>query len=189
MPHRTHRRRTTTTAVVVAGTLLGGGLAAVSTAAPALADVPVGEEYVSDLPWLNESNGWGPIERDASNGESAAGDGKPITIGGVVYEKGIGMHATGALSVELGANCTAFSAMVGLDDEVTSGVGTVQFQVFGDGTLLAETGVVTGDDAAVELTADVTGVDVLRLVANESTNGKNFDHADWADAKVTCSAG
>ena len=186
MPHRTHRRRTTTTAVVVAGTLLGGGLAAVSTAAPALADVPVGEAYVSDLPWLNESNGWGPIERDASNGESAAGDGKPITIGGVVYEKGIGMHATGALSVELGANCTAFSAMVGLDDEVTSGVGTVQFQVFGDGTLLAETGVVTGNDAAVELTADVTGVDVLRLVANESTNGKNFDHADWGDAKVTC---
>ncbi len=186
MPHRTHRRRTTTTAVVVAGTLLGGGLAAVSTAAPALADVPVGEAYVSDLPWLNESNGWGPIERDASNGESAAGDGKPITIGGVVYEKGIGMHATGALSVELGANCTAFSAMVGLDDEVTSGVGTVQFQVFGDGTLLAQTGVVTGNDAAVELTADVTGVDVLRLVANESTNGKNFDHADWGDAKVTC---
>ncbi|RZS63367.1 alpha-galactosidase-like protein [Agromyces ramosus] len=185
MPHRTHRRRTTI-AVVVAGTLLGGGLAAVSTAAPALADVPVGEAYVSDLPWLNESNGWGPIERDTSNGESAAGDGKPITIGGFVYERGIGMHATGALSVELGANCTAFSAMVGLDDEVTSGVGTVQFQVFGDGTLLAETGVVTGNDAAVELTADVTGVDVLRLVANESTNGKNFDHADWGDATVTC---
>ena len=27
---------------------------------------------------------------------------------------------------------------------------------------------------------------ILRLVANESTNGKNFDHADWGDAKVTC---
>ena len=186
MPHRTHRRRTTTTAVVVAGTLLGGGLAAVSTAAPAMADVPIGEAYVSDLPWLNETNGWGPIERDASNGESAAGDGKPLTIGGVVYDKGIGMHATGALSVELGANCTAFSAMVGLDDEVTRGVGTVQFQVFGDGTLLGETGVVTGNDAAVELTADVTGIEVLRLVANESTNGKNYDHADWGDAKVAC---
>ena len=186
MPRHTHRRRAATTALVVTGSLLGGGLAAVSGALPASADVPVGDVFISDLPWLNESNGWGPVERDTSNGESASGDGKPITIGGVVYDKGVGMHATGALSVELGANCTAFSAMVGLDDEVTSGIGTVQFQLFGDGTLLAETGVVTGNDAAVELSADVSGVDVLRLVANESTNGKNFDHADWADAKVTC---
>ncbi|WP_448811610.1 NPCBM/NEW2 domain-containing protein [Agromyces bauzanensis] len=184
MPGQTHPRRSATAAVVV-GTLVGGGLAAVS-ASPALADVPAGDVHVSDLPWLDEMNGWGPIERDTSNGESAAGDGKPITIDGALYEKGIGMHATGALSVELGANCTAFSAMVGLDDEVTTGVGTVRFQVFGDGTLLAETGVVTGDDPAVEVRADVTGVEVLRLVADEATNGKNFDHADWGDAKLTC---
>lgn len=184
MPRSTPRRRSVT-ATVVAGTLLGSGLAAVATAT-ALADVPVGEVFVSDLPWLDQSNGWGPIERDASNGESAAGDGRPITIGGVVFEKGIGMHATGALSVELGANCASFSAMVGVDDEVTSGIGTVQFQVFGDGQLLAETGVVTGNDAPVPLSADVTGVEVLRLVASEATNGKNFDHADWGDAKLAC---
>jgi alpha-glucosidase len=184
VPRLNHPRRRTA-AIVVAGTLVGGGLVAMSTT-PAFAELPVGEAYVSDLPWLNESNGWGPIERDSSNGESAAGDGKPITIGGTVYPKGIGMHATGALSVELGANCTAFTAMVGLDDEVTSGIGTVRFQVFGDGALLAETGVVTGNDAGVELAADVTGVEVLRLVAHEATNGKNFDHADWGDAKLVC---
>lgn len=184
MPRSAQRRRSVT-AIIVAGTMLGSGLAAGVTA-PAHADVPVGEVYVSDLPWLDQSNGWGPIERDTSNGESAADDGRPITIGGVVFEKGIGMHATGALSVELGANCTAFSAKVGLDDEVTSGIGTVRFRVFGDGQLLAESGVVTGNDAAVSLDADVTGVEVLRLVADEATNGKNFDHADWGDAKLTC---
>ncbi|WP_350347684.1 NPCBM/NEW2 domain-containing protein [Agromyces sp. G08B096] len=156
-------------------------------AAPAHADAPTGEVYVSDLPWLAESNGWGPIERDASNGEAAAGDGRTLTIGGVTYDKGIGMHATGALSVELAANCTSFSAFVGLDDEVTTGIGTTRFQVYGDGTLLAETGVLAGTDAPVELTADVTGVEVLRLVADEATNGKNFDHADWGDARLTCS--
>ncbi len=184
MPRFIQRRRAAT-AAVIAGTLVGGGLAVVSTA-PAHAEVPVGEVFVSDLPWLEQSNGWGPIERDTSNGESAAGDGRPITIGGAVYAKGIGMHATGALSVELGANCTAFEAMVGLDDEVTSGIGTVRFQVFGDGQLLVETGVVTGNDAAVPLTADVAGIEVLRLVAHEATNGKNFDHADWGDATLTC---
>jgi alpha-glucosidase len=173
------------TAALVTGTLIGTGMSAVAVL-PAHADVPVGEVYVSDLPWLNESNGWGPIERDTSNGESAAGDGRPITIGGVVYEKGIGMHATGGLSVELGSNCTAFSAFVGLDDEVTSGIGTTRFQVYGDGQLIAETAVLTGTDAPFELTVDVTDVEVLRLVANEATNGKNFDHADWGDAKLIC---
>ena len=28
---------------------------------------------VADLPWRAESNGWGPVERDLSNGEKAAG--------------------------------------------------------------------------------------------------------------------
>ncbi|AEG44646.1 alpha-galactosidase-like protein [Isoptericola variabilis J7] len=142
--------------------------------------------YVSDLPWLNQSNGWGPIERDTSNGEAAAGDGRTITIGGTQYDKGIGMHATGALSVDLAANCTSFSAFVGLDDEVTSGVGTTRFQVFGDGRLLAETPVLTGNDGSHELTADVTDVETLRLVAHEATNGKNFDHASWGDARLAC---
>ncbi|WP_022884631.1 NPCBM/NEW2 domain-containing protein [Glaciibacter superstes] len=183
--HRLAHRTRSAAATVVVGTLIGGVFVATS-ATPAFADVPIGDAYVSDLAWLSESNGWGPIERDLSNGESAAGDGVPITIGGTVYAKGIGMHATGALSVELGENCTGFRAMVGLDDEVTAGIGTVTFQVFGDGALLAETGVVSGNEPSVELAADVTDIDVLRLVANEATNGKNYDHADWGDAKLTC---
>ena len=43
---------------------------------------------VSDLPFLSATNGWGPVERDTSNGEQAAGDGRPITINGVQYAKG-----------------------------------------------------------------------------------------------------
>ena len=70
-----------------------------------------------------------------------------------------------------------------------SGFGWVRFLVYGDGELLAETPVITNDSGAVPLSVDVTGVQRLRLVADEATNGKNFDHADWADAKVTCTAG
>jgi alpha-glucosidase len=165
--------------------MIGTGLSVIA-AAPANAEAPTGVSFVSDLPWLNQSNGWGPIERDSSNGEASAADGRTITIGGLTYAKGIGMHATGALSVELAGNCTAFSAFVGLDDEVTSGIGTTRFQVYGDGTLLAETAVLTGNDMPFELTADITDVETLRLVADEATNGKNYDHADWGDAKLVC---
>jgi hypothetical protein len=32
----------------------------------------------------------------------------------------------------------------------------------------------------------VTGVRVLTLRVTDGGDGKNFDHADWADARVSC---
>jgi hypothetical protein len=171
---------------------VGGRYAAASQATlwvtpPALA----GDHYVSDLEWLDESNGYGPIERDRSNGEAAGDDGRTISIAGVTYAKGVGMHATGSLTTWLGGTCTRFRAEVGIDDEVLNkpgdtGVGSVRFRVYGDGVLLTETPVLSNDDGAVPLDVDVTGVRRLRLVADEGGDGKNFDHADWADARVEC---
>ncbi|MFD0524474.1 beta-galactosidase [Paractinoplanes durhamensis] len=46
---------------------------------------PAGSVAVSDLPFLSSTNGWGPVERDTSNGEQPSGDGRPITIAGQVY--------------------------------------------------------------------------------------------------------
>lgn len=148
-----------------------------------------GTHHVSDLDWIDESNGYGPVERDRSNGEAAGGDGRQLTIGGVTYDKGIGMHATGSLTAWLGGTCTAFRAVVGIDDEVLANpeqTGSVRFQVYGDGVLLAETPVLTTADGGVPLEVDLTGVRRLRLVADEGADGKNFDHADWADARVEC---
>src|SRR5262249_34009714 len=34
---------------------------------------PSGQVAVSSLPFLSATNGWGPVERDTSNGEAAAG--------------------------------------------------------------------------------------------------------------------
>jgi hypothetical protein len=153
-----------------------------------------GVNFISDLGWLEQSNGYGPVERDLSNGQAAANDGRPIEIDDVTYAKGVGMHATGALTAWLGGTCSVFDVVVGIDDEVLetpgeSGIGSVKFLVYGDGVLLGETPVLTNDDAAMPLSIDVGGVQRLRLVADEATNGKNYDHADWADAKVTCDAG
>lgn len=150
-----------------------------------------GAHHISDLDWIEQSNGYGPIERDRSNGQAAGGDGRPIKIAGVTYAKGVGMHATGSLTAWLGGTCTTFRAVVGIDDEVLetpgeSGTGSVRFQVYGDGVLLTETPVLTNDDGGVPLEVDVTGVRRLRLVADEGGDGKNFDHADWADASVEC---
>ncbi|MGW5654366.1 NPCBM/NEW2 domain-containing protein [Streptomyces humi] len=146
---------------------------------------PAGSSYLSDLTWLTSSNGWGPVERDTSNGEYDAGDGHPITIGGVVYPKGLGTHAASDVEYFTGKSCEKVTAEVGVDDEESAN-GTVSFEVWADGRKVAATGVLTTDMAAQSLTADVTGAEVVRLVVTDGGDGITSDHADWADAKITC---
>jgi alpha-glucosidase len=146
-----------------------------------------GTPYVSDLPFDGESNGYGPVERDRSNNDLAGGDGNPLTIGGTVYAKGIGTHAPSDVTLSLGGGCTSFDALVGLDDETTSD-GSVSFQVLADGQVRYDSGVLRGKNPAIPAKADVTGARALVLRVTDGGDGKNFDHADWADARLTCAA-
>ncbi|MFJ8492726.1 NPCBM/NEW2 domain-containing protein [Streptomyces sp. NPDC094038] len=146
---------------------------------------PAGGSYLSDLPWLSADNGWGPVERDTSNGETAAGDGHPITIGGVVYSKGLGTHAQSEVDYYAGKACEKVTADVGVDDEEAAN-GSVSFEVWADGTKVASTGVLTTDLPAQPLTADVTGAEVVRLVVTDGGDGITSDHGDWADARISC---
>lgn len=141
--------------------------------------------HLSDLCMFGESeNGWGPIERDLSNGEEAAGDGGPITLGAKVYSKGLGMHAPARVAYDLGGQCTRLTADLGLDIEMR-GAGSVIFEVWGDGKPLFQSELLTGQDRALPMDVDITGVSQLELVVDED-EGNGSDHADWADAKISC---
>ncbi|SEC43298.1 alpha-galactosidase [Streptomyces sp. 2231.1] len=146
---------------------------------------PSGTSYLSDLPWLSASSGWGPVERDTSNGESAAGDGHPITVGGTAYAKGLGVHALSDVSFYTGKACEKVTADVGVDDEKGT-AGTVAFEIWADGKKAASTGVLTNALPARPVTADVTGAEVVRLVVTDGGDGVDSDHADWADARLSC---
>ena len=78
------------------------------------------------------SNGYGPVERDMSNGMGVAGDGRAITLNGVTSAKGLGVHATSTVTYPLGDTYRSFLANVGVDDEC-GGAGTVVFEVLVDG--------------------------------------------------------
>ncbi|MBD0734818.1 NPCBM/NEW2 domain-containing protein [Streptomyces sp. CBMA29] len=149
---------------------------------------PTGLNELSDLSWTSAVNAWGPVERDHSNGEQAAGDGKTITIGGTTYAKGLGVHAPSDISYYVGGLCGKLTVDVGVDDEVGSN-GSVDFQIYRDSTLVADSGTRTGNDAAARLTADLTGGTTLRLVVTDAGDGMNYDHADWADPKMACGKG
>jgi alpha-galactosidase len=131
------------------------------------------------------SNGWGPVEKDMSNGETAAGDGHPITINGTVHTKGLGVHAPSSVEYYTAKKCTSVSADVGVDDEKTA-KGSVTFELWADGTKVADSGLLTTADPAKHLTAGVGGATFVRLVVTDGGNGNDSDHADWADAQITC---
>lgn len=95
-------------------------------------------------------NGWGPVERDSSVGEQAAGDGRTITIAGASHAKGPGTNALSDIQLYLGGNCSRLTAEVGVDDE-TGGAGTVTFSVIADGRTLVTTPTVRGRQAAVPI--------------------------------------
>ncbi|MDQ1040531.1 alpha-galactosidase [Streptomyces sp. V3I8] len=146
---------------------------------------PAGTSALGDLPRLSATNGWGPVERNTSNGEAAAGDGAPLTVGGVVYATGLGVHAHSAVEFYTGGACGTVTAQVGVDDEEGAD-GSVVFEIWADGTKAASSGVLTNADAARALSADVGGAQVVRLVVTDAGDGITSDHGDWADARLTC---
>ncbi|MGW5971768.1 NPCBM/NEW2 domain-containing protein [Streptomyces sp. NPDC055186] len=144
-----------------------------------------GTTYLSDLTPLSTANGWGPVEQDRSNGERAAGDGGTLTIGGRTWDKGLGVHAHSSVEYFTAGRCEQVTALVGLDDE-TGERGTVAFEIRADGERAAATGLLTNSQDAQELTADVSGARTVTLVVTDGGDGNEYDHADWADLKVTC---
>ncbi len=149
---------------------------------------PAGMSQLSDLSWMSAVNGWGPVERDESNGDIKAGDGHTLSIRGATYGKGLGVHANSDVSYFLGGTCKNLTVDVGVDDE-SYGNGSVDFQIYRDSTKVADTGVVTGKDAVRHLSVDLTGAAKLRLVVTDGGDGIGYDHADWANPRVACGNG
>ena len=47
-----------------------------------------------------------------------------------------------------------------------------------------DSGMVTGTSAAKTVAVNVTGNTQLRLVVTDGGDGNDYDHGDWADAKI-----
>jgi alpha-galactosidase len=148
---------------------------------------PSGTVDLSAIDWVSADNGWGPVEKDSSNGEKAAGDGRPISIRGTTYAKGLGVHAPSDITYFLGGKCSKLTTDVGIDDEKAASGGDVLFQIFADNAKVADSGAVLGTSAVKTLTADLTGVTWLRL--HVDPDGANtYDHSDWAGPTLTCAS-
>ncbi|WP_455709448.1 NPCBM/NEW2 domain-containing protein [Kitasatospora purpeofusca] len=146
---------------------------------------PDGTRPLSDRSWSQSYNGHGPVERDRSNGERPAGDGRTLSLRGTTYGRGLGTHAPSEVVYHLGGRCERLTVTVGIDDE-SGAAGTAVFQIWRDGTKVADSGRLTGADPAKVLTADLTGGERLQLVVTDAGDGIDHDHTDWADPRLTC---
>jgi len=140
--------------------------------------------YLSHLSWASATNGGGPVERDMSNGEGDAGDGAVIALDGTTYAKGLGVHANSAVTYDISCGYERFKSDMGVDDEVGS-QGSVVFQVYVDGDTRFDSGTMTGTSATQSVDIDITGANELRLVVTDGGDGIDYDHADWANARLT----
>lgn len=153
-----------------------------------------GKTQLSELPFVsNESDAsLGPIGRNTAIGDNGTKVRNKITLGGTVYEKGLGVNSPSTIVFNLGGKCSNFSATAGIDGTMdTAGKApNVIFNVLGDGTNIYTSGAFTAStgttpQAPLKISVDVTGVQLLTL--NVDPNGVNwFDRANWADAQVTC---
>lgn len=154
-----------------------------------LSDPPTTSSWLSDLEPIKAENGWGPVERDSSNGESGEGDGNTLALNGVTYDKGLGVHAPSKVSYYLGGNASRFISDIGVDDEISADdsqtYGTVEFQVLADGEKVYESGVMTPTSDTKHINLDIKGVDLLELVVTDAGDRTAGDHADWAHARIT----
>jgi chitodextrinase len=149
-----------------------------SAAASVTMAVPTSAVYLSDYAWDSATAGWGNIGIDKSS------DGRPITLNGVVYAKGLGTHAHSEIVYTVGGAYERFQASVGVDDESYDN-GSVSFEVWLDGVLAFDSGVMYADTATVDIDVDISGAQELKLVAtNGGVNGSDWDHADWGDARI-----
>ncbi|MFN8556299.1 MAG: NPCBM/NEW2 domain-containing protein [Dehalococcoidia bacterium] len=115
---------------------------------------------LSDRTWSFVSNGVGPVEKDRSNGDWPAGDGRTLTLNGTTYTKGLGVHAPAEIRYALGGACSRLTASVGVDDEVGAN-GSVVFQVWADGVQLYDSGAMTGATATRTLDVTLSGRTML----------------------------
>ncbi|MBN2162769.1 MAG: glycoside hydrolase family 97 catalytic domain-containing protein [Pontiellaceae bacterium] len=108
---------------------------------------------------------------------------KPLSIGGVVFTRGVGVHAVSSgVFMNEGNASLQFKARVGVDDS-TDGPGSVVFQIFGDDLKLYDSGLLRKGDAAVDVNVDLAAYKQIELRVTDGGDGINFDHADWCDAR------
>ncbi|MFT7487654.1 MAG: dienelactone hydrolase, partial [Candidatus Promineifilaceae bacterium] len=107
-------------------------------------------------------------------------EGKPLSVGGKKYARGLGVHAKSVITFPLNGQFAAFHVVPGPDD---AHKGLLEMKILVDGKeVFASSKISSAGYKAEALDMSVAGAKELTLVVTDAGNGKGGDHASWADA-------
>ncbi|MBM7173774.1 NPCBM/NEW2 domain-containing protein [Streptomyces sp. G44] len=108
-----------------------------------------------------------------------------LSIAGKRYSHGVTVHGESSVTIDLNRSCTAYEALVGVDD-MTMELGKVRFSVHADGARLWRSPVIKGGDPALPVRVNLTGRKTVRLAVEPRTPFAPAALADWAQSKMRC---
>ena len=130
---------------------------------------------------------WGAINAKQTKGRyetDRSAVGTPLAIGKANYAAGLGTHAASFVEYPLDGQFDKFEVTVGVDGS-TEGRGSVQFRVYVDGKLRADSGTLSGFSPAKTLNVEKLGeAKRLLLSVTDGGDGNKFDLANWVDGKL-----
>jgi alpha-galactosidase len=160
-------------------------LAAQDAAVLQKAEAPANGVWLDSLDLSKE-----PMRRPRRpRGETAPPPPLTFALGGASYAHAVPLVSDGDIEVALGGAAERFQAVVGLDDTVAAGSGSVLFGAWIDGRKVFDSGIMRGGDAPKPVSLDLTGAHSLVLAMNDANDGTGSDTAEWGGALVTMKPG
>ncbi len=106
---------------------------------------------------------------------------KSLTLGGVVYSNGIGMHADCNVSIRIPDGAVTFCAVAGIDPVGKKGDCIARIEV--DGREVWKSPLRSGD-APVTIKIGIKGAGILSLIAEHGEGMDLGDYVNWCDARI-----
>lgn len=133
------------------------------------------DEFGTDSCYVQD---WGTVQANQSVVLS------PLSVNGIVYERGLGVHSISRLLYELDGKAISISGLAGADDN-NRFAGNFQFKIIGDKKELWKSGIIKKGSPVKEFNVNLKGIDKVLLLVEEGGDGIMYDHADWLNIKIT----
>ena len=136
-------------------------------------------EYLSDTAWTKVETQEGTPRRNSNIKGRVNGEVKE-------FEKGFSIHANGTITYDLSdGEYDSFEALVGVDNKIEpQDHSSVNFEILGDGEVLAHSEVLKYADNMVYISAPIKGVKELVIKVADGGNGRTWDHGLIANPKL-----
>ena len=149
-----------------------------TAAAPTPTRSPASDVAISGIRPFAVTQDWGVPQQDRSV------MGAPLQSVDGRLRSGIGVHASSDMAFALQEGLRHFRSQGGLTRTPDGHLGSVQFEVYGDGRLLWQSDVVHEGSDTVACDVDVTNIEQLELRVTDGGDGIAYDHAAWFDPKL-----